>query len=151
MVGMFEGAIAKGLVKAKFGRLLSRFGDVFLGYMTGDPVEGAWNANGKGVWYRDMVFEAMGVWNAPNARGLGFDEALWYDEERPDKFVWWDFGSFEAEDIPYDVMYDQESGCRWNDGTCLYWEYQYDVWGTQALPARISENKYYIAGGAVAE
>jgi hypothetical protein len=151
MIGMFEGAIAKGVVKGKFGRLLSAEGDVFLGYMTGDPVEGAWNANGKGVWYQDMELMAMGVWQADNARGLGFDEALWYDEENPDKFVYWDFWSFEREDIPYDVMYDEESGCRWNDGSCLYWAYQYSAWGTLSMPDRILQNKYYIAGGAVAE
>jgi hypothetical protein len=62
MVGMFEGAIAKGRVNAKFGRLISNYGDLFLGFMTGDPVQGQWNAHGKGVWYSDFEFQAMGVW-----------------------------------------------------------------------------------------
>jgi hypothetical protein len=62
MVGMFEGAIAKGRVNAKFGRLISNNGDLFLGFMTGDPIQGAWNAHGKGVWYSDWEFQAMGVW-----------------------------------------------------------------------------------------
>jgi hypothetical protein len=63
MVGMFEGAVHKGRVSAKFGRLISNWGDLFLGYMTGDPAGGqTWNAMGKGVWYSDWEFQAIGVW-----------------------------------------------------------------------------------------
>jgi len=151
MLQLFEGAVKDGRCKAKFGRLMTNNGDNFFGYLTGDPVEGIWGAMGKGVWYKDMELQAQGVWQSSDARGLKFEDALWFDEEHPDKFVWWDFWSFEKEDIPYDVLYEEESGCRWNDGTCFYWAYQYSVWGTSRLPEWLTNNKYYVNGGATAE
>ena len=148
MDSMFEGAIKKGRVQGQFGRLLTRGGDNFLGYLTGDPLTGTAGAIGKGAWWTDLELQAQGVWRTTDAAGLPFDAA--YDRSTED-FVWWDFRSFEREDIPYHVLYDEASACRWNDGSCLYWAYQYDAWGTRPMPAEIRDNKYYIAGGATAE
>jgi hypothetical protein len=62
MLQMFEGAVKQGRANAKWGRLLTNDGDNFFGYLSGDPVSGQWGAIGKGVWYSELEFQAMGVW-----------------------------------------------------------------------------------------
>ena len=148
MAQMFEGAIKKGRVNAKFGRVLTRAGDNFIGYLTGDPVTGEWGAIGKGVWYSDLELKARGVWNTTTAAGLPFDAAT--DREDLYDFVCWpDMWNFEREEIPRHVLREEESGCRWFDGTCLYWAYQHNDWGAAyRLPAAIRESPYYKCAGA---
>jgi len=143
LVSMFEGAVKNGMVNAKFGRLMTRDGDNFIGYLAGDPATQEWGAIGKGIWFRDLFFQARGFYNTTDAMGLPFDAA--HDSENPDNFVCWDFWSFERESIPYEVMFDEESGCRWNDASCFYWAYQYNSgWGgDSALPDHVRYHPYY--------
>lgn len=142
MVSMYEGAIKKGRCNAKFGRLLTREGDNFIGYLTGDPATGEWGAIGKGVWYADLRLQAMGMYNTTLAAGLPFEAAT--DLTDTEDFVWWYFYDFAREDIPYDVLYDYESGCMWRDTECLYYAYRHNAWGAdKEYPEWILENPYY--------
>jgi len=142
MVSMYEGAIKKGRCNAKFGRILTREGDNFIGYLTGDPATGQWGAIGKGVWYDDLQLQAVGVYNTTLAAGLPFDAAT--DLTDTADFTWWYFYDFAREAIPYDVVHDGESGCAWTDGSCLYYAYRYNAWGGDyRMPEYIVENPYY--------
>jgi hypothetical protein len=113
MVSMYEGAVVKGKVNAKFGRLMTREGETFLGYLAGDPVTGEWGAVGKGIYFKDLYMMGQGMYNTTNPMGAPFDSV-----GDPDKFVWWQFDNFRRESPPYYVVYDEISGCKWADPEC---------------------------------
>ena len=93
ILGMYEGQIVKGRCNAKFGRVITRGGDNFIGYMVGDPAHDRWAAIGKGIWWNNLRLQAQGVWNTTAAAGLPFDAAT--DLSNVEDFIWWPFWSFE--------------------------------------------------------
>jgi len=153
MVFMYEGAMAKGRVNAKFGRVMTADGDNFIGYLTYNPLENAWGAIGKGAWFSNLRLMARGVYVTTDPAGLPFDAAT--DKSDLEDFVFWEFETFDKENPPRWVTHDLESDCAWTDGSCLYYAYQYGAWGDSPMPAAIAENPYYInnrpAGGDAVE